>query len=112
VKEIFTSVVEELNNIVLGVFHSIRDDLLFPSPCPIPIEEQVGSKIKGQHRTIRCQQQELSSKSAALREYKDENRSLNETLEQMKKEIEKKRSLVKRLERELRESFDRLQQRR
>jgi septal ring factor EnvC (AmiA/AmiB activator) len=111
-KEIFISVVDELNNIVLGVFHSIRDDLLFTSPRPIPIEEQVSSKIKGQHRIIRSKQRELSALHTMLRESKEDKRSINEILERKKEELEKQRAHVKDLEQRLRDAFDRLQQRR
>lgn len=95
--EVIALTIEELSALFIGIFKSIKNDLIFPRDAR-PIEEQVVSTVRGQKTTILSQEDQLCSQTRVMTAQSREIAILNDLLAQKDKEIERLTQRIKSLE--------------
>ena len=95
--EVIALTIEELSALIIGIFQSIRDDLLFPVESR-SMEEQVVSKVRGQRSMIISQEDQIGSQTRIIQAQGREIATLNDLLAQKDKEIERLNQRIKSLE--------------
>ncbi len=85
--EVIAVTIEELSAIIVNIFKSIRDDLIFPVETR-SAEEQVLTRARSQKSTILSQEDQICSQARIVSAQAREIERLNELLVEREKEIE------------------------
>ena len=95
--EVIALTIEELSALIIKIFQSIKDDLIFPRESR-SMEEQVVSKVRGQRSMIISQEDQICSQTRIIQAQAREIAILNDLLAQKDKEIERLSQRIKSLE--------------
>lgn len=95
--EVIAITIEELSALIIRIFKSIKDDLIFPTESR-SMEEQVVSKVRGQRSMLIRQEDEICSQTRVIQAQGREIATLNDLLAQKDKEIERLNQRIKSLE--------------
>jgi len=110
-QKVILGTLRELGGIPVHFFHSIRDELLFPSG-PETYEDYLRTKVKDQYGLIRLKEENISFLQGQMRGYDHTLRDQDQLLTQKDKELQDLRQKIRSLEWQLREERDRNKRRR
>jgi predicted RNase H-like nuclease (RuvC/YqgF family) len=95
--EVIALTIEELSALIVKIFKSIKDDLIFPIETR-SMEEQVVSKVRNQRSMIINQEDQICSQTRVIQAQAREIAGLNDLLARKDKEIERLNQRIKSLE--------------
>ena len=95
--EVIALTIEELSALIVKIFKSIRDDLIFPIETR-STEEQIVSKVRGQRSMIISQEDQICSQTRIIQAQGREIATQSDLLAQKDKEIERLNQRLKSLE--------------
>lgn len=95
--EVIAVTIEELSALIIKIFQSIRDDLIFPLESR-SMEGQVVSKVRDQRSMIISQEDQICSQTRVIQAQGREIAILNDLLAQRDKEIGRLNQRIESLE--------------